>query len=46
LDDALRNAARLAFQNAQINESRRNPSTQMHELIKELMKFDPARQQR
>ena len=44
LDDALRHATRLAFQNAEMKEPRRNPSTYVHELIKVLRAFDPAKQ--
>ena len=44
LEDALRNAARLAFENAAIGEPRRNPSTYVHELIKVLREHDPAKQ--
>ena len=43
LEDAIRNASRLAFQNAEIHEGRCNPSTNVHELIKELQKHDPAK---
>jgi hypothetical protein len=44
LQDALRNAARLAFQNAEMGQPRRNPSTSVHELIKMLRDHDPAKQ--
>jgi len=44
LDDAVRNAGRLAFENAQLGEPRRNPSTYAHELIKVLLRFDPEKQ--
>lgn len=43
LDEALRNAARLEFQNAEMGEPRRNPSTYVHELIKVLRKHDPGK---
>jgi hypothetical protein len=44
LEDAVRNATRLAFENARMGEPRRNPSTYAHELIKALLRFDPAKQ--
>ena len=44
LEDALRNADRLAFQNAEMGQRRRNPSTYVHELVKVLLRFDPAKQ--
>jgi hypothetical protein len=44
LDDALRYAGRLAFKNAGLGQHRRNPSTYVHELIKVLLRFDPAKQ--
>lgn len=44
LEDAVRNAGRLAFENAQLGEPRRNPSTYVHELIKVILRFDPEKQ--
>jgi len=44
LDDALRNAARLAYQNGTGPDRHRNPSTNVHELIKVLRNHDPAKQ--
>jgi hypothetical protein len=45
LEDALHNAGRLAFENAELGQPRRNPSTYAHELIKVLLRFDPSKQQ-
>ncbi|HXP60354.1 MAG TPA: RloB family protein [Dongiaceae bacterium] len=42
--DALRNAARLAYENRIMGQARRNPSTFAHELIKVLRDHDPAKQ--
>jgi len=44
LEDALRNAGRLAFENDRLGEDRRNPSTRVHELVKALQRFDPEDQ--
>jgi RloB-like protein len=44
LETAVRNAGRLAFENAQLREPRHNPSTCVHELIKVLLRFDPEKQ--
>lgn len=44
LGDALRNAQKLAFQNAINEQPRRNPSTLVHELVAALIKLDPSKQ--
>jgi hypothetical protein len=44
VDDALRNAGRLARQNGGGPGRLRNPSTNAHELIQVLRRYDPARQ--
>jgi hypothetical protein len=44
LGEALRNADRLAYANGGGASRFGNPSTRVHELVKVLQKFDPARQ--
>jgi len=43
MQTALRHASRLAFENEQLNQARRNPSTGVHELVDALVKLNPAR---
>lgn len=44
LETALKNAKKLAFQNRVIGDSRRNPSTRVHELVEALRKLNPSEQ--
>ena len=44
IEDAMRYATRLAFENAAMGQPRRNPSTYVHKLIKALRDHDPAKQ--
>ncbi|RYD28552.1 MAG: RloB domain-containing protein [Verrucomicrobiaceae bacterium] len=44
LNDALQNALRLEMQNRKLGEERRNPSTNVHELVQFLRRFDPEHQ--
>jgi len=43
LDDALRNARKLAVSQGSVSPERDNPSTNVHEMIEKLLLFDPAR---
>lgn len=45
LANALQNARRLDYENAELKQTRRNPSTLAHRLVLELIKHDPAKQQ-